>query len=85
MKFAKKQGDKLIVGINSDSSVKRLKGKTDLLITKKKRMSQLIALPWVDKVVIFNDDTPLKKIKKFNPDFIVKGGDYNVDKLLGIN
>ena len=83
LKFAKKQGDKLIVGINSDDSVKRLKGKDRPINTQEERMSQLISLPWVDKVVIFHDDTPLKKIKEFNPDFIVKGGDYTVDKVVG--
>ena len=46
-------------------------------------MSQLITLPWVDKVVIFNEDNPLNKIKEFNPDFIVKGGDYNIDTVVG--
>lgn len=83
LKFAKKQGNKLIVGINSDSSVKRLKGKDRPVNNQKERMSQLIALPWVDKVVIFNEDNPLNKIKEFNPDFIVKGGDYNVDTVVG--
>ena len=83
MKFARKQGDKLIVGINSDSSAKRLKGKDRPVNSQKERMSQLITLPWVDKVVIFDEDNPLNKIKKFNPDFIVKGGDYNVDTVVG--
>jgi len=83
LKFARKQGDKLIVGINSDSSAKRLKGKDRPVNSQKERMSQLITLPWVDKVVIFDEDNPLNKIKKFNPDFIVKGGDYNVDTVVG--
>ncbi|MDC3063365.1 PfkB family carbohydrate kinase [Alphaproteobacteria bacterium] len=83
LKFAKKQGDKLIVGINSDASVRKLKGKCRPINKQEERMSQLITLPWVDKVVIFNEDTPLKKIKELNPDFIIKGGDYTIEKVVG--
>ena len=83
LKYASKQGDKLIVGINSDTSVKRLKGETRPINNEIERKSQLESLPWVDQVVIFTDDTPLNKIKEYEPDIIVKGGDYSFDTVVG--
>ena len=83
LKFAKKQGKKLIVGINSDTSVKKLKGDDRPINNQEKRLEQLQILPWVDAVVIFDDDTPLNAIKKVNPDIIVKGGDYTVETTVG--
>ena len=83
LKFAKQQGDELIVAINSDTSVKRLKGKNRPINSQSERMSQLKTLPWVDRVVIFEEDTPLNMIKNIKPDLIVKGGDYTVDKVVG--
>ena len=83
LKFAKQQGDILIVGINSDSSVKRLKGEGRPFNNSYVREQQLLQLPWVDKVVVFEDDTPLEKIQEFSPDIIVKGGDYTVETTVG--
>ena len=83
LKFAKEQGDKLIVGINSDASVKRLKGKNRPVNSQEERKSQLMVLPWVDEVIIFDEDTPLEKIKKLKPNLIIKGGDYNIDNVSG--
>jgi len=83
LKFAKQQGDKLIVGINSDESVKRLKGDSRPFNNALIREQQLLQLPWVDKVVVFGEDTPLEAIKKQNPDVIVKGGDYTVATTVG--
>jgi len=83
LKFAKQQGDILIVGINSDSSVKRLKGEGRPLNNAYVREQQLLQLPWVDKVVVFEDDTPLEKIQEYSPDIIVKGGDYTVETTVG--
>ena len=83
LKFAKQQGDELIVGINSDTSVKRLKGKNRPINSQSERMSQLKSLPWVDRVVIFEEDTPLNMIKNIKPDLIIKGGDYTLDKVVG--
>jgi len=83
LKFAKKQGKKLIVGINSDTSVKKLKGDDRPINDQDKRLEQLQILPWVDAVVVFDDDTPLNAIKKVNPDVIVKGGDYTVETTVG--
>ena len=83
LKFAKNQGDKLIVGINSDDSVKRLKGNDRPYNSMSARQQQLMELPWVDQVVVFNEDTPLESIKKYTPDVIVKGGDYSVETTVG--
>ena len=83
LKFARQQGDKLIVGINSDESVKRLKGSDRPFNNALIREQQLLQLPWVDKVVVFDTDTPLESIKKYTPDVIVKGGDYTVDTTVG--
>ena len=83
LKFAKQQGDVLIVGINSDESVKRLKGEGRPFNNALVREQQLLQLPWVDKVVVFEDDTPLKAIQEHTPDIIVKGGDYTVKTTVG--
>ena len=83
LKFAKQQGDKLIVGINSDASVKRLKGNDRPFNNTSIREQQLLQLPWVDNVVVFDQDTPLESIKKHKPDVIVKGGDYTVETTVG--
>jgi D-beta-D-heptose 7-phosphate kinase / D-beta-D-heptose 1-phosphate adenosyltransferase len=83
LKFAKLQGDKLIVGINSDASVKRLKGNDRPLNNTLIREQQLLQLPWVDKVVVFDEDTPLEAIKIHQPNVIVKGGDYTIETTVG--
>jgi D-beta-D-heptose 7-phosphate kinase / D-beta-D-heptose 1-phosphate adenosyltransferase len=80
---AKTLGEKLIVGINSDASVKRLKGETRPINNQMKRVSQLEILPWVDQVVVFDEDTPYELIKKLKPHVIVKGGDYTVEQVVG--
>ena len=83
LKFARTQGDKLIVGINSDASVRRLKGETRPINDVDIRKEQLESLPWVDQIVVFDDDTPLNNIKQYKPDIIVKGGDYVIDTVVG--
>jgi D-beta-D-heptose 7-phosphate kinase/D-beta-D-heptose 1-phosphate adenosyltransferase len=80
---AKSLGDKLVVGINSDASVKRLKGEDRPINDAVKRIRQLEILPWVDRVVLFSDDTPYELIKKLKPHVIVKGGDYTVEQVVG--
>lgn len=77
------QGTKLIVGINSDASVKRLKGDSRPVNDVYKRRSQLEMLPWVHEVVVFEDDTPYELIKQIKPHIIVKGGDYTVEQVVG--
>ena len=83
LKFAKQQGDILIVGINSDNSVKRLKGDDRPYNDSTIREQQLLQLPWVDKVIVFEEDTPIEAIKTHAPDIIVKGGDYTVATTVG--
>ena len=83
LKQARALGTKLIVGINSDASVKRLKGDSRPINNELTRIEQLEALPWVDEVFVFNDDTPYNLIKRLNPALIVKGGDYTVETTVG--
>ena len=80
---ARNLGNRLIVGINSDASVKRLKGETRPINDVTKRIAQLEMLPWVDEVVVFDDDTPYELIKQIRPHVIVKGGDYTVETVVG--
>lgn len=80
---AANQADYLIVGLNSDASVKRLKGPTRPINTQKGRETVLAALSMVDAVVVFEEDTPLELIKKLLPDVLVKGGDYTVEQIAG--
>ncbi len=71
--------------INNDASVKRLKGETRPINDVNERKAQLETLPWVDQVVVFEEDTPLNKIKEYQPDIIVKGGDYSFETVIGNN
>lgn len=80
---AKSLGGKLIVAINSDDSVKRLKGNSRPVNNVHKRIGQLGILPWVDEVVVFDEDTPYELIKKIKPHVIVKGGDYTIEEVIG--
>jgi len=80
---ARRQGDRLIVGINSDASVSRLKGPTRPMVGQRDRAYVLAALAAVDAVVIFDEPTPLQLIEALRPDVIVKGGDYNEDTVVG--
>lgn len=78
---SKKQGDILIVCVNSDSSVKRLKGDSRPINNEADRAEVLAALACVDYVVIFDEDTPCNLIEIIKPDVHTKGGDYNPDNL----
>jgi len=77
---AKAQGDWLIVLLNSDSSIKRLKGKSRPINKEQDRKEMLLALRFVDEVVIFYEDTPLKALELIMPDVHVKGGKFDVKK-----
>ena len=77
------EGDRLIVGINSDDSVRRLKGQSRPVLPEKERAALLTAIGCVDMVVIFHEDTPLELIKAFKPDVLVKGGDYSLETVVG--
>lgn len=81
--FCKSQGDKVIVGLNSDSSVKNLKGEGRPIFTQDDRKFMLESLDCVDEVIIFDEDTPFELIKKIKPDYIVKGGDYKPEEVAG--
>ena len=76
-------GDRVIVGLNSDDSVKRLKGEHRPINNEKDRKFILESLECVDDVIVFSEDTPYKLIKLIRPDVIVKGGDYEREKVAG--
>jgi rfaE bifunctional protein nucleotidyltransferase chain/domain len=71
------------VGLNSDESVRRLKGLSRPINTQSDRKLMLEALRYVDEVVIFSEDTPYELLLKLTPDIIVKGGDYKVHEVIG--
>ena len=83
LKQARELGDRLVVGLNSDESVKRLKGKNRPLISQNYRKEMLLAFSFVDDVEVFDEDTPLNLINKVKPDVLVKGGDYNLSEIVG--
>ena len=76
-------GDVLIVGVNSDASVKRLKGDSRPVNNEQARALILASLVVVDAVIIFEEDTPLELIKTVMPDVLVKGGDYTIENIAG--
>lgn len=80
---AKQLGDILVVGLNSDASVKRLKGANRPINNEDDRAIVLAALESVDYVVLFIEDTPYELIKALQPDVLVKGGDWTADKIVG--
>lgn len=80
---AKKMGHHLIVGLNSDASVRRLKGKHRPIKNQETRAKILAAFECVDYVILFEEDTPINLIKTIDPDILVKGGDYQVEKIVG--
>ncbi|MFL2568339.1 MAG: adenylyltransferase/cytidyltransferase family protein [Flavobacteriales bacterium] len=69
-------GDKLIVGINSDMSIKKIKGSSRPIIQEDSRAKQLAAIEFIDAVILFNEDTPYNLINILKPDVLTKGGDY---------
>ena len=83
LKQAKQLADYLVIGLNIDDSVKRLKGKTRPLQTESDRAEILNSLRFVDFVIIFNENTPLELIRELKPDVLVKGGDYDLDSIVG--
>lgn len=80
---ARDLGDVLIVGLNSDESVRRLKGNDRPISNEKSRARVLAAFGFVDYVIVFDDDTPAKLIESIVPDILVKGGDYNRNNVVG--
>ena len=80
---AKKLGDFLIIGLNSDSSVKELKGENRPINSFEDRATLLSAIESVDLVIMFEEQTPENLIKDIVPDILVKGGDYNIEDIVG--
>ena len=83
LEAAKELGDKLIVAINTDRSVRKLKGSSRPVNTLAHRAKVLASLQCIDKVVFFDEDTPIKLIKAIRPDVLVKGGDYKLKDIVG--
>ncbi|MCX8019538.1 MAG: D-glycero-beta-D-manno-heptose 1-phosphate adenylyltransferase [Chitinophagaceae bacterium] len=77
------QADILVVGLNSDTSVKRLKGEQRPIMNQENRAKLLASLLFVDMVVIFEEDTPLQLIQMLMPDVLIKGGDYQPEQVVG--
>jgi rfaE bifunctional protein nucleotidyltransferase chain/domain len=80
---ARELGERLVVGVNSDASVRRLKGPTRPIVAAVDRVALLEALACVDGVVVFDDDTPARLIEAVRPDVLVKGGDWEVAQIVG--
>ncbi|MDD3294001.1 MAG: D-glycero-beta-D-manno-heptose 1-phosphate adenylyltransferase, partial [Geobacteraceae bacterium] len=80
---ARSYGDLLVLGLNSDASVRRLKGEKRPLIGQSERAHILAALDCIDYVVIFEEDTPIKLLETIRPHVLVKGGDYTPDRVVG--
>lgn len=80
---AKSYGDFLVVAINSDSSLRKLKGITRPLVPESIRAQMIAALEDVDFVTIFSEDTPLRTVEELKPDVLIKGGDYQFNQIVG--
>jgi len=80
---ARRSADRLIVGLNADESIRRLKGEGRPIQSELARASVLAALKFVDALVIFSEDTPLELIRALEPDVLVKGADYRLDQVVG--
>ena len=85
LKKSKERCSKLIVGINSDKSVRLIKGKDRPFQSEGIRYNILNSLPYVDEVIIFDEKTPLKIIKNIKPNLIFKGSDYKKNDVVGFN
>jgi D-beta-D-heptose 7-phosphate kinase/D-beta-D-heptose 1-phosphate adenosyltransferase len=82
-RFAKAQGDLLVVGVNTDDSIRRLKGSKRPIVSQGDRLSVLEELASIDYLVLFDDDTPLRLIEAIRPDVLVKGADYAKEQVVG--
>ena len=80
---ARALGDHLVVGVNSDASVRRIKGPERPLVPAAERAELLAALACVDLAIVFEDDTPERLIREVEPDVLVKGGDWTPDRIVG--
>lgn len=80
---ARRMGDILVVGLNSDSSVKKIKGKNRPINNERDRATVLSALSFVDYITIFNESTPERLIRELKPDILAKGGDWKIKDIVG--
>jgi rfaE bifunctional protein nucleotidyltransferase chain/domain len=83
LETARSKADFLVVGVNSDSSVRKLKGKNRPIVSQKFRAAMVAALESVDFVMVFSEETPLETIRALKPDVLVKGGDWKEDAIVG--
>jgi rfaE bifunctional protein nucleotidyltransferase chain/domain len=83
LKQARQLGDALIVALNSDASVRKLKGESRPILKEGERAEVMAALVWVDYVTIFSEETPRQLIAELLPDVLVKGGDWSLDTIVG--
>lgn len=83
LKTAREFGDELIVGLNSDASIRELKGPDRPILNQDERRMMLLAIRWVDRVIIFDSTSPLKTILRVHPHVLVKGGDWNFTSIIG--
>jgi D-glycero-beta-D-manno-heptose 1-phosphate adenylyltransferase len=80
---ARLKGDKLVLGLNTDASVKKLKGEKRPLVDEYARSRMMASLQFVDAVILFGEDTPLQLINEIKPDILVKGNDYSIETIVG--
>ena len=80
---ARALGNKLIVGMNTDASVQRLKGKERPIVAETSRAAVMASLQFVDAVILFDEDTPYELIDYLKPDILVKGDDYKIENIVG--
>ena len=83
LQAARESGDFLIVGLNSDQSIRRLKGEGRPIFPQEDRAELIAGMQAVDRVFLFGEDTPLESIRRIRPDRIVKGGDWEPDQVVG--
>jgi rfaE bifunctional protein nucleotidyltransferase chain/domain len=83
LKYARSLGKILVLGLNSDSSIKQLKGDSRPINSEVERIEFLSELDWIDYIIVFHDTTPYNILQVLRPDFLVKGGDYTIDQVIG--
>lgn len=76
-------GDRVVVGLNSDSSIRKIKGSSRPINNLKSRLSVLEAIKYIDEVIVFDEEDPYQLIKRISPNIIVKGGDYKIEDVVG--
>lgn len=83
LEAARQLGDRLIIGLNTDQSIRQIKGSERPIVAQYARARLLAALQFVDAVILFNELTPINLIEAIRPDILVKGEDYTIDKIVG--